>query len=193
MSEIQAAVDLILECDKLKAVLRRTRPAGLERAENSGEHSWSAALFAMALFPHAPEGIDRLKVLEMLLVHDVVEIDAGDTFFYDDRPEKEAEELKAAERIFAMLPGPEGERMLARWIEFEAGESPEAAFAKALDRLLPMVQNVAGGGRSWRENGVTLEMALSKNSMIKKGSESLWNYAKEMLENAGKKGMFGAE
>lgn len=181
---IETIMSFIVECDKLKSVLRRTTPVAVDRRENSAEHSWSLSLMAISLFPTADPSLDQLRVLKMLLIHDVIEIDAGDTYCYDTRADKESCERLAAERIFGMLPGELSHEFMELWNEFEAAESKESAFANALDRLLPLIQNFHNGGRSWMENGITYEQAYSRNLSIRHGSKELWEYAEKLLMDA---------
>lgn len=188
---LEKQLALIVEIDQLKAVLRRTRiKSDNDRLENSAEHSWQVALMALLLEEHANEPVDVAKVVKMLLLHDVVEIDAGDTFVYDLeaaklQPEKE---LKAAKRIFGMLPEDQRDALMALWLEFEAGETPEARYGKALDRMLPMLLNYHSDGQSWKEHGVRYDQALSINSKIEKGSALLWEKVQMMLSEAVDKG-----
>jgi putative hydrolase of HD superfamily len=185
---IETVIPFIVECEKLKSVLRRTKPVDTDRRENSAEHSWSLALMAISLFTAVDPSLDQLRVLKMLLIHDIVEIDAGDTYCYDTRPDKEACERLAAERIFGLPQGGLSQEFMDLWKEFEANESRESTFANALDRLLPLIQNFHNGGRSWVENGITYEQAYSRNQVIRKGSEELWEYAKKLLAEAVLKG-----
>ncbi|WP_407558834.1 HD domain-containing protein [Vibrio parahaemolyticus] len=182
---------LLIELDKLKSVLRRTRVKSAEgRLENSGEHSWHVALMAVLMEEHANAPVDICRVMKMLLIHDVVEIDAGDTFVYDTAASKEQaeKEIKAAERLFGMLPTDQGQELLALWQEFEAAQSDDAKYAKALDRLIPMLLNYHNNGQSWKENSVTREQALTINKRIEFGSVTLWDKAKELIEEATEKG-----
>lgn len=191
MERLEKQLALIIELDQLKSVLRRTRVKSADRRlENSGEHSWHAALMAVLMQEHANAPIDIARVMKMLLIHDVVEIDAGDTFVYDVAASKEQEEkeLKAAERLFGMLPSDQGDELLALWKEFEAAQSDDAKYAKALDRLIPMLLNYHNDGQSWKEHGVTREQALTINKRIESGSVTLWGKAKELIEEATEKG-----
>ena len=186
---IESTIPFIVECEKLKSVLRRTKPIATDRRENSAEHSWSLALMATTLFPTADPSIDRLRVLKMLLIHDLVEIDAGDTFCYTDRPDKAACELRAAERVFGLLPYELFDEFMGLWHEFEASETKESTFANALDRLLPLIQNYTNNGQSWKEHGITFEQAYARNQIIRHGSEELWVYAEKLLINAASQGL----
>ncbi|PQJ40009.1 phosphohydrolase [Vibrio campbellii] len=191
MERLEKQLALLIELDQLKSVLRRTRVKSADRRlENSGEHSWHVALMAVLMQEHANAPIDIARVLKMLLIHDVVEIDAGDTFVYDVAASKEQEEkeLKAAERLFGMLPSDQGDELFALWKEFEAAQSDDAKYAKALDRLIPMLLNYHNDGQSWKEHGVTREQALTINKRIEFGSVTLWDKAKELIEEATEKG-----
>ncbi len=191
MDRLEKQLALLIELDKLKSVLRRTRVKSAEgRLENSGEHSWHVALMAVLMEEHANAPVDICRVMKMLLIHDVVEIDAGDTFVYDTAASKEQaeKEIKAAERLFGMLPTDQGQELLALWQEFEAAQSDDAKYAKALDRLIPMLLNYHNNGQSWKENSVTREQALTINKRIEFGSVTLWNKVKELIEEATEKG-----
>ncbi|ENJ1752120.1 HD domain-containing protein [Vibrio parahaemolyticus] len=191
MDRLEKQLALLIELDKLKSVLRRTRVKSAEgRLENSGEHSWHVALMAVLMEEHANAPVDICRVMKMLLIHDVVEIDAGDTFVYDTAASKEQaeKEIKAAERLFGMLPTDQGQELLAIWQEFEAAQSDDAKYAKALDRLIPMLLNYHNNGQSWKENSVTREQALTINKRIEFGSVTLWDKAKELIEEATEKG-----
>lgn len=177
----------LVEVDQLKQVLRRTSIVGNERLENSAEHSWHVSLMALVLSEHAAApGLDQLKVLKMLIVHDLVEIDAGDTFVYDQAGLKDQEEReqRAAKRIFGLLPAESGAELRAIWDEFEARRSPEAKFARALDRLQPMVLNYINGGGPWQEHGVRADQVREINGCIEDGAPELWRYAEELIEDA---------
>ncbi|EKL5295070.1 HD domain-containing protein [Vibrio parahaemolyticus] len=191
MDRLEKQLALLIELDKLKSVLRRTRVKSAEgRLENSGEHSWHVALMAVLMEEHANAPVDICRVMKMLLIHDVVEIDAGGTFVYDTAATKEQaeKEIKAAERLFGMLPTDQGQELLALWLEFEAAQSDDAKYAKALDRLIPMLLNYHTNGQSWKENSVTREQALTINKRIEFGSVTLWDKAKELIEEATEKG-----
>ncbi len=142
----------IIEIDRLKTVLRRTLIADGSRHENSAEHSWHLALAAMVLAEHSDEPVALLRVLQMLLVHDIVEIDAGDTFYYDDagRQDKAEREQRAADHLFGLLPDDQAAELHALWTEFEARQTAEARFANALDRLMPLIHNTLNDGHTWR-------------------------------------------
>lgn len=187
MERLEKQLALLMELDRLKSVLRRTRVKSADkRLENSAEHSWHVALMAILMEEHANEPVDIARVVKMLLLHDVVEIDAGDTFVYDTAAsaEQEEKELKAAQRLFGMLPQEQGEELFELWTEFESANSADAKFAKALDRIIPMLLNYHNQGQSWQEHGVTREQALTVNQKIQFGSEALWDKAKQIIEEA---------
>jgi len=183
-------IDFILEIDRLKSVLRRTPLLDRSRAETDGEHSWQVALMAVLLAEHADPPVDINHVVVMLLVHDLVEIDAGDTFIYDEqaRATQADRELKAAERIFGLLPVGQGERLRGLWEEFEARESPEARFANAMDRLQPLLTNYFTKGATWKEHGVTQDRVIARNELIGLASPQLWAYAEGLIQDATRQG-----
>ena len=185
-------IAFLVETEKLKAVLRRTSPINTARRENTAEHSWTLALMAIVLAEHADQQLDLLRVLRMLLIHDLVEIDAGDTFCYDTAANatKADREARAAERIFGLLPEPQASEFRELWQEFEARTSAEATFANSLDRLMPLLQNTHNGGGSWREHGVTSEQAFDRNRHIGDGSIALWDYAQTLLTEAQQLNLF---
>jgi 5'-deoxynucleotidase YfbR-like HD superfamily hydrolase len=167
---MQQIIDFILELEKLKGVTRKTRPLGLDRYENSAEHSWQLALLAISLERFAASPVDMNHVVRMLLVHDIGEIDTGDTVFFAEGgwEERKAAELNAVKRIFGLLPEDQSADFFALWQEFERAETPEALFAHAVDRAMPVLLNLANQGQSWRENGISYERvvrtALSRRS-----------------------------
>lgn len=183
---LEKQVAFLLEIDKLKSVLRRTYLLDDPRHENSAEHSWHLAVMAMLLAEHANAEVDLLHVLKMLLVHDVVEIDSGDTYIYDaaGNASKAAREQAAARRIFGLLPDDQRGEMHRLWEEFEARQTPEARFAAALDRLMPMLHNYHTQGRSWREHGVTNAQVIAHNGHMAEGAAGLWEYAEAMIKDA---------
>ena len=192
---MQYIVDFILELDRLKGVTRKSRPIGLDRYENSAEHSWQIAMFAASMAEFAEPGIDLHRVVAMLLVHDIGEIDTGDTIVYAEEglAERKAAERVAVERIFGMLPNAQGAKFLALWEEFEAGESAEARFAHAADRAMPVLLNLAQGGGSWVENGISYERVVRKvGPPIEAGCPALWAWLAPQLEDGRAKGFFGA-
>ena len=183
-------IGFILELDTLKSVLRRSYLLNSTRRENSAEHSWHLSAMALVLAEHANADTDQLRVLKMLLVHDIVEIDSGDTYIYDaaGNETKAAREQQAAQRIFGLLPPDQSAELSALWQEFEARETPEAKFAAALDRLMPLLHNYHTEGRSWREHGITRQQVLNLNRHIADGSQSLWEYAEALIDDAAAKG-----
>ena len=177
----------LLEIDQLKGVLRRTTLLDRSRQENSAEHSWHLGMMAVILAEHAGQpGIDLVRVIKMVLVHDVVEVDAGDTFVYDEEAnrDKEEREQRAAERLFGLLPEDQGSELWALWEEFEARRSPEARFAAALDRLQPVLLNVHTQGSSWRRNGIRSHQVLERNRLINDGSPPLWEHVRRLIDEA---------
>ncbi|HWI52453.1 MAG TPA: HD domain-containing protein [Symbiobacteriaceae bacterium] len=188
-------IQFILEIDKLKQVLRQTRIMGGQRQENSAEHSWQLAVMALVLAEYANEPVNAQHVVSMLLVHDLIEIDAGDTWSFDDAGylDKEQRERLAAARIFSLLPEDQARPLRALWDEFEAMGTPESRFANALDRLMPMLHNFHNGGGTWRRDGVTMQKVLSRQSAISKGSQALGDYSLALLEQARKLGIAPAE
>jgi putative hydrolase of HD superfamily len=187
---LQQQIRFILEIDGLKGVLRWSYLLRLDRPENSAEHSWHVAIMAVLLAEHANEPVDVSRVVRMLLVHDIVEVDAGDTYVYDATgvTAKAEREARAAERLFGMLPEDQGRELRAPWEEFEAGHTGEARFAAAVDRLMPVLHNVYTAGRSWREHGITADRVIARNATISEGSEALWEYARSLIEGAVAKG-----
>lgn len=187
---LEKQVQFILEIDKLKAILRRTYVTEEQRQENSAEHSWHVAMMAWLLAEHANEPIDVTRVTKMMMVHDIVEIDAGDTYCYDEQGslDKAERELAAADRIFHLLPQDQGEELRALWDEFESRETPEARFAAALDRVMPLMHNYHTQGRSWQEHGIRKDQVLAHNRHTGEGSEALWELAKEIIEKAAEAG-----
>lgn len=179
------------EIDKEKRIGRQTYLADGSRKENDAEHAWHMAIMTLLLREYSNQEIDVLRTMSMLLIHDLVEIDAGDTYAYDEngkQTQKEREQ-KAADRLFALLPEDQGAFLRALWEEFEAEETAEAKFARTMDNLQPMMLNAKSDGKSWKENGVRIGQILKRNKHTAEGSEALWEYAKEhFLEPNLKKG-----
>jgi len=190
---MQAIVDFILELDRLKGVTRQTRPLGLDRDENSAEHSWQIALLALSLLPHARQPLDGDRVVKMLLVHDIGEIDAGDVLVYADTgPDRQQAERTAVERIVGLLPAPQRDELLALWLEFDAATTPEAQFAHAADRAMPALLNLAAGGHSWVKHGISHARVVSRiGPPIAAGCPALWDYMKTRLDAELARGWFG--
>jgi putative hydrolase of HD superfamily len=188
---LAARIDFLLEIDKLKGVLRRSRLVDGSRYENTAEHSWHLAMAAMILAPHAGPGVDIIRAIEILLIHDLVEIDAGDIYIYDDaaRADKERLEQAAAERIFGLLPVDQAERVAELWDEYERRETPTAVFAYAVDRLQPLLLNSGSGGVSWHEHGIRHSQATNVNSPIGSASSELWQLATKLLAEAADHGV----
>jgi putative hydrolase of HD superfamily len=194
-STLPAIVDFILEIDRLKGVTRKNRPLDQARYENAAEHSWQIALLALSLLPLAPAPVDGARVVEMLLVHDIGEIDTGDAMIYAtlDWAARKRDERAAVERIVGLLPPVQRDRFLARWIEFDDEATPEAVFAHAVDRAMPALLNLAAQGQSWRENGVTHAQVLRRiGPPIEAGCPALWHYLKQRLDAAQADGWFGS-
>ncbi len=187
---LQKQLDFILELDRLKYITRQSYVADGSRHENDSEHSWHLALMAMLLSEYANEPVDVLHVVKMVLIHDAVEIDAGDTYAYDDagNATKRQREEAAADRIFNILPTDQAAEMRDIWEEFEANETPEARFANALDRVQPIMLNDTTGGRAWREHEVAAQQVINRNQNTHLGSEELWAYAKGLVEKNRKLG-----
>jgi putative hydrolase of HD superfamily len=184
--ELEKCFEFILELEKLKAVQRRTKPLGLDRYENSAEHSWQAALLALVLAKFGNESFNVEKVVKMLLVHDIGEIDADDVFFFDEagRAAAKKKEHAAMKRIFGILPEEKAAELFALWHEFEHGDSAEAKYARAIDRAMPVLQNLYNNKQSWTENGVTKEQILTKTAYIGEGSAILWETIAAKIEKA---------
>lgn len=181
MDELKKQFEFLLELDKEKFITRQTYKSDGITKENDAEHAWHMAAFAIVLSQYSNEKIDLLKVLKMILFHDVVEIDAGDTYAYDEEGKKtQAErEARAARRIYGMLPKEQCEELRALFEEFEEGETPEARFARTMDNIQPLMLNHATDGKAWVEHGVDVSQVLGRNKRTALGSEELWEYAFE--------------
>jgi len=188
---LEQQVRFLVELDKLKTVLRQTPLMDGSRRENDAEHSWHVALMAALLSEYAaPEEIDLLRAIKMLLIHDVVEIDAGDTYCYDEAGQREraARERKAADRIYRLLPQDQAREWRALWDEFEARQTPESRFANAMDRFQPLLHNYITGGRSWKEHAITRTQVETRNQAIEEGAPALWAYTLELVRRAVERG-----
>ena len=176
-------MEFILEVDKLKKIGRQTYLSDASRKENDAEHSWHLALMAVLLAEHSNEDIDILKVITMVLIHDLVEIDAGDTYAYDEvgKASQRKREEAAADRIFNILPEDQARYMRSLWEEFEAQETPEAKFARTLDNAQPVMLNDATDGLAWREHEVKLNQVMGRNKNTHKGSEDIWEYVQNIF------------
>lgn len=184
-------LEFIVEIDKLKQILRNTILMDASRRENDAEHSWHMAVAAMILCEYAnEENLDMLKVFKMILLHDIVEIDAGDTFAYGNVniKEKAEKEKKAAERIFGLLPSDQASEFKAIWDEYENGSTPEAKFSQAIDSFMPIFHNYKTHGLQWQRLNVTSDKVLSRNKRIERGSNTLWRYIEEIVNDAVEKG-----
>jgi putative hydrolase of HD superfamily len=184
---LERQLAFVLEIDRLKQIRRQTLLADRSRQENSAEHSWHIAVMALLLAENAAEeNLNLLRVLQMLLVHDIVEIDAGDTFCYDDdgRKDQRAREKAAADRLFGLLPEDQAVEIRTLWEEFEARNTPEARFAAALDRLQPLLQNATTGGLQWRVHGVTQDRVIERNRIMNEGAPALWRRARALIDEA---------
>ncbi|WP_018623231.1 HD domain-containing protein [Spirosoma luteum] len=179
-------IDFIKEIDKLKYIQRKTRLFNSNRHENDAEHSWHLAMMTIVLSAHSDVPIDVLKVIKMVLIHDIVEIDAGDTFIYDTQKNhtNTQEELAAAKRIFGLLPQEQADEFIAIWEEFEEGLTDEAKFAKAMDRFEPLLQNTSNDGGTWVEFDVRYQKVYDKKKAIKNGSATIWNYAEHLINQS---------
>ncbi len=185
--KLRKQIEFIEEIDKLKSIIRRTRLLDNSRYENDAEHSWHLAMMAIVLSEHANDkNIDLLKVIKMLLIHDIPEIDAGDTFLYDTdgRMDSVKYEKKGAERIFGILPSGMAEELIGLWEEFEKKKTPEAKFAGALDRLEPLLQNYNTGGHAWKKHGIVRSQVEKINVTIELGSQTLWDLAQSLISES---------
>ena len=177
-SRLEKQFDFCREIDKEKLIGRQTYLSDASRKENDSEHAWHMAIMTLILSEYANDEIDVLKTISMLLIHDLVEIDAGDTYAYDEEGKKtqHAREVAAAERIFGLLPEDQGKKFRALWDEFESGDTPESRFARTMDRVQPLMLNAASDGKSWKEHGIHLSQILGRNGSTKDGSTALWEH-----------------
>jgi putative hydrolases of HD superfamily len=181
----------VLEADRLKSVLRKSTLNDGSRRENSAEHSWHLALMTLVFGEYAPPGTDLSRVMAMVVLHDLVEIDAGDLYVYADeaaQARQAAAEHAAADRLFGLLPPEQGAALRALWDEFEERVTPDAIFARALDRLQPMLANYQVGGKIWQANGITADQVLARAALIEEGSPTLGEYARNLVADAVKRG-----
>ena len=186
---LQKQLDFIVEIDKVKNILRKSLLFDGTRNENDAEHSWTISLMAVLLKEYADFDIDLEKVLVMLLIHDIVEIDAGDTFLYaESRKNAHIEEEKAAKRIFGMLNPDQRDYFIGIWQEFESRKTNEARFAAVFDRLEPILQNYINKGNTWQQNNITYDMVVEKNRKIKDGAPEIWDFVQKLLKIAVQKG-----
>lgn len=192
MKDLTQQLDFILELDRLKAVYRQALvKVDNNRQENSAEHSWHISLLAQTLHQYAQETVDINRVVTMLLIHDIVEIDAGDTFAFAEQHEldgQEEKELNAANRIFGLLPDAQFSAMKTLWLEFEQATTADARFAKAMDRILPLLQNMQNEGGSWARHGVKKTQVIKRNQHLEGLAPKLWAYVNEQINIAVAKG-----
>jgi len=190
-NQLLQQVEFIKEIDKLKYIQRRTKLFNSDRCENDAEHSWHLAMMTIVLAEHANHPIDVLKVVKMVLIHDIVEIDAGDTFIYDTTKNHDntQEELLAARRIFGLLPASQAKEFIDIWLEFEEGMTEEAKFARSMDRFEPLLQNTSNNGGTWAEFNVTYDKVYNKKKAIERGSSSIWKFANDLLNESVYKGI----
>jgi putative hydrolase of HD superfamily len=186
MTRLEQQLSFSIELDKLKGILRQSLLIDGSRRENSAEHSWHIASMAMLLQEYAAAPVDITRVMKMLLVHDVVEIDAGDTFAYDtvNVATQNVREQRAADRIFGLLPDKQGCELRSLWEEFEERHTPESKYANALDRLQPLMQNYHSGGQSWKKHGVTREQVMKRMEAVKIGMPQVWPTVMKIIEDA---------
>ena len=176
MDDFARISTFVLEVDRLKGVLRKTRPLAVDRPENSAEHSWQVALLAMLLASSASESVDVARVVEILLVHDIPEIEIGDVIVYAERdPQREQQEAEAARAIFGILPEPQATHCFELWLEYERRQTPESRYAYAIDRLMPLLHNLQRGGGVWRENGISLDQVLAVNAVTAQILPGVWD------------------
>ncbi len=179
MTRLEKQFDFIREIDKEKFIERQTYVSNGERKENDSEHAWHLAMMTILLSEYSKEPIDVLRTVTMVLLHDIVEIDAGDTYAYDDSAalDKSEREQAAADRIFALLPADQCQKLRGIWEEYEARETPEAKFAHTMDNIQPTMLNNATDGRAWAEHGVHLHQIMKRNERTAEGSQILWDYS----------------
>lgn len=190
-SNLLKQISFIKEIDKIKYIQRKTKLFNSNRHENDAEHSWHLAMMAIVLAEHSDKKIDILKVLKMVLIHDIVEIDAGDTFLYDTTKNhvNTEEELMAAKRIFGILPQKQAEEFITLWEEFEEGVTDDAKFAKSMDKFEPLLQNASNNGGTWAEFNVSYEKVYDKKKEIKNSTASIWDYAEGLINDSVNKGI----
>ncbi|MGD9058779.1 MAG: HD domain-containing protein [Desulfobacterales bacterium] len=184
-------IEFILEADRLKKIARRTTLLDVSRQENSAEHSWHIALLVLILAEYAADtDLDLLQVIKLLLIHDLVEIDAGDTYCYDEvgGQDQQKREIKAAERIFNILPADQADAFRALWDEYDARATPESKFANALDRLQPFLHNYFTRGYTWQMHGIHKNQVIARMQLVNDGSHFLWDYVSRLIDDAVKQG-----
>lgn len=190
-ARLEQQIQFIKEIDKLKQIFRQNIVIGTERNENDAEHSWHLAMMAILFSEYSTDkNIDILKVVKMVLIHDLVEIDAGDTFCYDEKgyEDKEEREKKAAQKLFSLLPSDQAKEILELWNEFEQLNTPESRFAAGIDRFQPLILNYNTSGHTWQKPGITSAKVLKRNELLEENAPLLWEYAKAMIEDCIQKG-----
>ena len=190
--EFNKKIDFLITLDKMKSIYRQTLLTDKSRRETDAEHSWHIAVMAMLLAPLAPEGVDRDRSIRMCLVHDLVEIYAGDTFCYDEKAgiDKEERELLAAQKLFSSLPEKDGEELKTLWSEFEEQKTPDALFASSLDRLQPLIHNILTDGHTWRKGKVKRMQVEKRAGIIEKGFPAAWESVCKIIDEGEKRGYF---
>jgi putative hydrolase of HD superfamily len=187
----KSQIEFILEVDKLKQILRRTTLLDRSRQENSAEHSWHLALIVLVLSEYVEaDNLNLLRVIKLLLTHDLVEIDAGDTYCYDESgiQDQKEREIRAADRIFKILPEDQAKSFRGLWDEYEDRKTPESRFANALDRFQPLLHNYFTQGHSWRQHGIQKKQVLSRMQPVEEGASLLWDYVTALIDDAVEKG-----
>jgi putative hydrolase of HD superfamily len=189
-SRFEKQIEFILELDKEKSVYRQTHISGYKRQENDAEHAWHMAVMAYLLKEYSNQEIDLLKTLMMILIHDVVEIDAGDTYAYDPEKKKDQSEREklASDRLFGLLPPDQKQQLQALFIEFEENQTPEAKFAHAMDNFQPLLLNDSNNGKDWVRHGIKKSQVVARQEKSKRGSNEIWEYSKALIERNAKKG-----
>lgn len=184
-------IQFITEIDRLKEIFRKNVVTGSKRNENDAEHSWHLAMMALLLSEYSREDIELIRVVKMVLIHDLVEIDAGDTDCYDEKgyEDKEEREMKAAQRLFYLLPEDQAREIWELWREFEELNTPESRFAACLDRFQPLILNVNTNGHTWQNPDITSEKVLKRNGLLEENAPELWKYVKEAIEDSIQKGI----
>lgn len=184
LNRLTQQIQFVIEIDQLKTVLRQTLLTDASRQENTAEHSWHIAMMAIILAEYAPAPVDLLHVIKLLLVHDLIEIDAGDTFCYDvqGNQSKRERELQAADRVFNLLPPDQAIEVRSLWDEFEAQVTPAAQFAACLDRLQPLLNNWQTQGYSWRKHGISQDLVLQRMSPLQTGAPVLWKFVEQLVQ-----------
>lgn len=190
MERLKKQLEFIYEIDKVKSIVRKTRLFHKDEYENDAEHSWHICIMALVLSEYADDKIDILKVIKMMLIHDLVEIDTGDVIVYNKTQINVEAEEKAAKRIFGILPEGQGDEYYDLWVEFEERKTPEARFAMALDRMEPLLQNLFRDGEDWRINKIPYKKVIMTNKKVSDGSKKLWEYIKSEIDRCNDKGGF---